>query len=252
MSVLAQSLAASALLLGATGSAHCLLMCAAPCSALCGQGGQGEHGSARRWAAFLTARAASYAAAGALAAASVSAAAQWSSTSRALAPLWTLMQMAAVLVALWWLVTGRPLWAVGGASTVTSSSWQPIRLLRGVTQHAAKPALWGLGWAAWPCALLHSALLLAALSPSAQDGAVVMTVFALASTPGLLGWAGLAAWQQRATVSAQPTQSTQRIAARLTALQPHAVRLAGALLLVMAGLGWSGQAQVPLFCAVAF
>jgi uncharacterized protein len=48
-------------------------------------------------------------------------------------------------------------------------------------------------WVAWPCGLLQSALLVAALTGDPAAGAVAMAGFAAASTPGLV----LAPWLWR-------------------------------------------------------
>ncbi|WP_420714729.1 sulfite exporter TauE/SafE family protein [Roseateles sp. SL47] len=53
---------------------------------------------------------------------------------------------------------------------------------------AWRPALAGLAWVAWPCGLLQSAFLVAALATSPVTGGLVMAAFALGSSPGL--WAG--------------------------------------------------------------
>ncbi len=49
----------------------------------------------------------------------------------------------------------------------------------------------GAVWVAWPCGLLQSALVVAALSSSALGGAATMAAFALTSAPGLVAgpWA---------------------------------------------------------------
>jgi uncharacterized protein len=242
MDALSVSLVIAAAVLGLTGAAHCLAMCAAPCTALCKQTTAQRRGDWRRWASLLAARAFSYAAAGALAAGLLGAAAQWSATSRVLTPLWTLLQLATVLVALWWLATGRPLAllqpATLAAPVTPITGWTPLRVVRRAAQ---RPALIGLLWAAWPCALLHSALLLAALAPTALGGAAVMAAFALASTPGLLGLVGLAGLRKAFAARGVLVQGAQ--------WQAGALRLSGALLLALAALGWSGQMPSPLFCS---
>jgi sulfite exporter TauE/SafE len=52
----------------------------------------------------------------------------------------------------------------------------------------------GLAWVAWPCGLLQSALLVAALANTAGQGALVMAGFAAASSLGLV--AGPALWRR--------------------------------------------------------
>jgi uncharacterized protein len=230
MDALTVSLAVSAAALGGTGALHCLAMCAAPCTALCER-------SQRDWAAFLLARCGSYAAAGALAAGVVSAAASWFAASRAIAPLWVLLQGATLLLALWWLATGRPVPAMNS----TAAPAVPVRWV-GRAALSTRPAVAGALWAAWPCALLHSALVLSALAPTAASGALVMTAFAVASTPGVLGLAGLARLRR--------VLARRGVVVHEAAWQAAALRMAGALMLALAALGWSGQAHTPVFCAV--
>lgn len=50
----------------------------------------------------------------------------------------------------------------------------------------AQATLAGGLWVAWPCGLLQSAVLLAALADGPVGGAGVMLVFAVASAPGLV------------------------------------------------------------------
>ena len=59
----------------------------------------------------------------------------------------------------------------------------------------------GIAWAAVPCGLLYSVLLLAALSGHPFDGALLAGAFALGGTPllALVGWRSRAAWPQRRT-----------------------------------------------------
>jgi len=105
----------------------------------------------------------------------------------------------------------------------------------------------GLAWVAWPCGLLQSGLVVAALSSSPAGGALAMGGFALASMPGLLagGWLfdrltkwravsrrnpnfalGLAAFAE-VQVSASGAQQLADVGA---AGQRLAIRVAGALL----------------------
>lgn len=57
----------------------------------------------------------------------------------------------------------------------------------------------GVAWAALPCGLLYSVLLLAALSGRALDGALLAGAFALGGTPllALVGWRSRALWPRR-------------------------------------------------------
>jgi sulfite exporter TauE/SafE len=179
----------SALALALAGVPHCTAMCGAPCAAVTG-GRRGEGGAMRRLA-FHGMRVVGYAAAGAVAASSVGALAAASQWSPALRPLWTALHAAAFSLGLWMLWQGRQsAWLEsigrGGArATPTPGRWQRVRgpLSAGTA---------GVMWVAWPCGLLQSALLLAALANDAAGGALVMAGFALVSATGL--WLGPGVW----------------------------------------------------------
>jgi len=193
----------SALMLGLAGTPHCAAMCGVACTAA-------TRGDATvRWSFHLT-RVAGYALAGAVAAASVGALSALGQFSPALRPLWTLAHLAALALGVWLMWHGRqPAW-VGdlgrGArlSTPDARGWQRVRgpLRAGVV---------GGLWVAWPCGLLQSALVVAALANTALGGAAVMAAFGMTSAAGLtlgpwlwlrLGGAGTAAsagvWATRA------------------------------------------------------
>jgi len=198
------ALVLSATLLGLAGAPHCAAMCGAACTAITRR----APGSAAT-ATFHVARAAGYAAAGAVAAASVGALSLLGQWSPALRPLWTLVQLAALALGLWLLATGRqPAWLEGlgrgaGREAAVPGGWQRLR-------GPAESALAGSLWFAWPCGLLQSALLVAALANHPLGGAAAMGAFALASSVGLVAapwlWlrlsgsaaAGSAAWAVRA------------------------------------------------------
>ncbi len=205
------ALVASAALLGLAGAPHCTAMCAAPCAAAIG------HGGPRAGWAFHLARAGAYALAGGVAAASVGAMAALAAWSPALRPLWTLLQVAALALGLWLLWQGRqPAWmaawsrppaaagALAGAQgTAAAGGWQRMQ---GPVRAAAAGSL----WVAWPCGLLHSALLVAALTGGAAAGATAMAAFALASAPGLLA----GPWVLKRLARAGGSQRLERWAAR--------------------------------------
>ena len=234
------ALALSALLMGLAGTPHCLAMCAPACGAVARGCGGARPG--RAMFALQAARLASYAAGGALVAGSVVALARWAPGIAWLRPLWLMLHLAALLVGLAMLVRARqPAWlgAMGRASV------QVVALPRngsGAARRAGLPhaTLAGLLWVAWPCGLLQSALLVAALASGPAAGAAVMAAFALGSTTGLV--AGPALWARLA-------------AGRATPARWHAasVRVAGAML--AAASLWAllpGIASgVALFCAPA-
>jgi sulfite exporter TauE/SafE len=178
------ALVASAALLGLAGAPHCAAMCAAPCRAASGPGAAASVG-------FQLARLASYALAGAVAAAGVEALVALSRLSPALRPLWALLQAGALALGLWLLWRGRqPQWLArfGRASQGQSlGGWQRI-------SGPGRAVVAGGLWVAWPCGLLQSALLVAAMTQSATAGAAAMAGFAIASSVGL--WGAAWAWSR--------------------------------------------------------
>jgi uncharacterized protein len=174
------SLVLGGLLLGFGASPHCAAMCGAPCAALT-RGGRGCASG------FHAGRALGYMAAGAVVAASVSSLGVLREAAPVVRPLWVALHVAVLALGLWLVATGRqPDWRFGRAPTVLSAGggalasggWQPI-------QGPKRAGLAGLAWVAWPCGLLHSALLLAAMANGPAGGAAVMGAFALASMPAL-------------------------------------------------------------------
>lgn len=177
-----QALFLSAVLMGLAGTPHCLAMCGAACTAAAGGG------RARKLLPFHLGRLVAYAAAGALAAASVGSLAAMGQAVAALRPLWTLVHIAALALGFFLLWQGRqPAWMerLGrkrGPATVAhrgGERWQ-------VVAAPARSAGLGLAWVAWPCGLLQSALLVAALANTPASGALVMAGFAGASAAGLV------------------------------------------------------------------
>ena len=179
------ALIGSAALLGLAGTPHCAVMCGAACTAATGRG------SVRASLAFQAARLAGYAAAGAVVATGVGALAALAQISPALRPLWTLLHAAALGLGLWLLWHGRqPAWMSSLGRTpapmtaaATPAGWSPMQM-------PVRAAVAGSAWVLMPCGLLQSALLMAALTETAQSGALAMAAFAAASSGGLL----LAPW----------------------------------------------------------
>ena len=218
----------SATLLGLAGAPHCTAMCSAPCAAATG----GTRGNS---AVFHLARVAGYATGGALAAVSVALLAGWSQLSPALRPLWVLLHVAALALGLWLLIRARqPEWMshVGAVpSAAPAAGWQRVR-------GPGRAALAGGLWVAWPCGLLQSALLVAALGSSAATGALAMGGFALASAPGLL----LGPWAWKKLLQADHAAARERLA----------VRAAGVLLVAASlwALGHGMWQQIAAFCGL--
>lgn len=207
-----QALLLSAVLMGLAGTPHCLAMCGAACGAAAG-------GRARELLPFHLGRLAAYSMAGAVAAASVGSLAALGQAVASLRPLWTLVHMAALGLGLYLVWQGRqPAWMerlgrVRAAAVVEHRPGEHWQALAG----PARSAGFGLAWVAWPCGLLQSALVVAALANTAWGGAAAMAGFAAVSAAGL----GLAPW------------AFARLAGGGgAALQAHAwaVRLAGAML----------------------
>ena len=198
-------------MLGLAGAPHCAAMCGPGCAAVL----RGCQGAAARapTLSFHLGRALGYALAGAVAAAGVGVLAALGQAAPALRPLWNLAHAAAMMLGLWLLWTGRqPDWVENlgrglkrAAPSVDAGGWQRVR---GPARAAAVGGL----WVAWPCGLLQSALVVAALANTAAGGAATMAAFALASSSGLAvgpwlwsrlaptaaGSARLAAWVTRA------------------------------------------------------
>jgi len=221
------SLMLAALLMGLAGSLHCTAMCGAACSAITGRRGSAD--SLRAQLGFHGGRLLSYAAGGLVAAASVNALGAWSQAAPALRPLWSLVHAAALMLGLWLVWAGRqPAWLMdlGRAPQPAAGGWQAMN-------GPLRPALAGSAWVLLPCGLLQSALLVAALASDAVGGALVMAVFATASSLGLL--LASAAWQRTLV-----TPQTMR----------WAVRLAGAMLTVASAwaLGHGLWLKIAAYC----
>ncbi len=185
------TLAAAALLMGLAGGPHCAAMCGAACSGVVRVVGR-RAGTAPSPASpkslwlFHAGRLAGYSAAGALAAQAVQSFAWLTGQTAALRPVWTLFHLAVLAWGLalltlarqpeWVSVAGRKLW-------VRMRPW---------TQDRRSLFAVGALWAFMPCGLLYSALLVASLSGTAQDGALSMGLFAAGSAVSL--WLAPTLW----------------------------------------------------------
>ena len=232
------ALVTTVLLMGLAGSPHCAAMCGAACAGVVKR--CGDTNTSMAMTALHVGRVLSYAMAGALVAASANALAAWSQELRWLQPCWGMLHLAAVALGLYLLWSGRqPLWmaawgqgtsrvvphaAVGSLGSVSATGGGNSATLSFHRRRPISAGLWGLAWAAWPCGLLQSALLVAALASTPAEGATLMTVFALGSALGL--W--LAPWLW---VRIQSTKGWGGWSAQ------WAVRLAGALL--AGASGWA-------------
>jgi sulfite exporter TauE/SafE len=177
------TLAATALLMGLAGGPHCVAMCGAACTGM-GRTTNGQS-TAALWV-FQAGRLLGYSALGALGAVSMQVLGWLSVHSAALRPLWTLFHVAAALLGLMLLWQARqPVWLEDSARKV----WQGVRSMTGQLKGGAALApigLLGVLWALLPCGLLYSALLVAAMTSSAAQGAGVMALFALGSGVSLM------------------------------------------------------------------
>ncbi len=173
------SLAVTALLMGLAGGPHCIAMCGAACA------GIGQAAGARRnealWV-FQLGRVAGYALLGGLAAASIQGLGWLTIQSAALRPVWTLFHVAALTLGLLLLVRAQqPVWLESAARRL----WNGARALAAGRGRGA-PLVVGMLWALLPCGLLYSALLVAAMTGSAVEGAAVMALFATGTAVSML------------------------------------------------------------------
>lgn len=173
------SLALTALLMGLVGGPHCIAMCGAACAGI-GQAA-GPRKNSALWS-FQAGRVLGYSALGALAAASMQALGWLTIQSAALRPVWTLFHVATFTLGLlllykaqqpvWLETTGRKIWA--GARSLAAGRGR------------SAPLVIGALWTFLPCGLLYSALLVAALTGSALEGAGVMALFALGTSVSMM------------------------------------------------------------------
>lgn len=173
------SLAVTALLMGLAGGPHCIAMCGAACAGL-GQAA-GERRNEAMWV-FQLGRVLGYAALGGLAAASIQGLGWLTIQSAALRPVWTLFHVAAFMLGMVLLVRAQqPVWLESAARRL----WSGARALAAGRGRGA-PLVVGTLWALLPCGLLYSALLVAAMTGSAIEGAAVMALFAAGTAVSMM------------------------------------------------------------------
>lgn len=179
------SLALTALLMGLAGGPHCVAMCGAACAGL------GQAAGERKLQAlsvFQLGRLIGYSLLGALAAISVQGLGWLTTQSAALRPLWTLLHLAAMALGILLMLQARqPVWLDQSARRL----WAKVRQFQ-ARRSVLAPLVVGVLWALMPCGLLYSALMVAALTGHATEGAMTMALFALGSSVGL--WFGPWLW----------------------------------------------------------
>ena len=162
-----------------------MAMCGAACAGL-GQAAGDQR--VRALTTFQLGRLLGYSLLGALAAVSVQGLGWLTTQSAAIRPLWTLLHLSAMTLGLLLMWQARqPVWLESSARRL----WARVRRFH-ERRGALAPLLVGVLWALMPCGLLYSALMVAALTSSATDGALTMALFALGSSVSL--WAGPWLW----------------------------------------------------------
>lgn len=173
------SLAMTALLMGLAGGPHCIAMCGAACAGI-GQAA-GAHKTSAMWT-FQLGRLLGYSALGALAAASMQGLGWLTVQSAALRPVWSMFHVATLVLGLLLLWNAhQPVWM----EQVGKKIWSGARGLA-MGRGRGAPLILGTLWTFLPCGLLYSALLVAALTGYALDGAYVMALFALGTSVSMM------------------------------------------------------------------
>ena len=173
------SLAVTALLMGLVGGPHCVVMCGAACAGIGRAAGPRKNSA--MWT-FQAGRIVGYALLGGVAAASMQGVGWLTTQSAAMRPVWTLFHVAAAFLGLLLLFNAQqPVWMehTGKAIWLRARAWVGGHKL-------AAPMLIGTVWSLLPCGLLYSALLVAALSADAGQGALVMALFAVGTSVSMM------------------------------------------------------------------
>lgn len=177
------SLAITALIMGLAGGPHCVAMCGAACAGIGHAAGVQQN---RALLSFQLGRWLGYSLMGGLAAFSVQALGWLTVESVALRPVWSMLHVAAMVLGLLLIWQAKqPVWLDQSAQNL----WAKIRKLN-LNMGKVAPVGVGVFWAFMPCGLLYSALMVAALTGNALEGALTMACFALGSGLSL----GLAPW----------------------------------------------------------
>ena len=180
---MSSSLAMTAFLMGLAGGPHCVAMCGAACAGMGHLAGVHQN---RALISFQAGRWMGYSLLGGLAAFSVQTLGWLTVESAALRPVWSMLHVAAVVLGLLLVWQAKqPVWLDQSAQQL----WAQIRK-RNAQWDRAAPIAVGMLWALMPCGLLYSALMVAALTANALEGALTMACFALGSGVSL----GFAPW----------------------------------------------------------
>jgi len=173
------SLALTALLMGLAGGPHCVAMCGAACAGIAQAAGSRR--ASALWG-FQAGRLLGYSALGGLAAASMQGLGWLTVQSAALRPVWSLLHLSALILGLLLLSKAKqPVWLERSGRHL----WGRARQLA-AGRGRGLPLVVGALWTFLPCGLLYSALMVAALTGQALQGAVVMALFALGSGVSML------------------------------------------------------------------
>jgi len=173
------SLALTALFMGLAGGPHCIAMCGAACAGI-GQAA-GEQKTSAMWT-FQVGRVLGYSALGALAAASMQGLGWLTVQSAALRPVWTFFHVAVMVLGLLLLWKAeQPIWLEKAGKKI----WTGARSLA-MGRGRGAPLVLGALWSFLPCGLLYSALLVAALTGHAVEGALVMALFAIGTSVSMM------------------------------------------------------------------
>ena len=212
------SLIAMLALSGLAGSGHCVLMCGSASAAIAPLAG--SDGSLRALSLLQTGRVLGYALLGGLAASVGTGLFDAMTLTQAVRPLWVISNLLAVLIGASLLIQARqPGWLdqIGqriGANTrwAKDSGQQPrsdVQPLRFYRRHARSRSTLrllasGVLWAAVPCGLLYSAVILVMISATPGEGAMAMAGFAVASALPLLAVQKFVAVAAQRSTAAQP------------------------------------------------